>query len=558
MFVSSLSVTAQGVDKSMRVDTLSLAERLSFHTNMVDWTLLTPNAGVEFDIRSTNWNRWAIGLDLRYNWQTKHTFKSGLVYNIMGARLYFRNYWRTRQVVPRDEEDRFAKTYNIYPHTRFVDRVFSCRRNRVRHPGLLFYRGAYLSYNKFSIKLLGSEGYQGSAVTAGFTYGIVKPLYVFKNGNSLDFDLGVSAGLAFASYDKYRHDRESDCYPVTKRAQSGVFPVVSDLHVGFVYRLGRYPVTKKYRWRYDCDQAYKERIDSIYSARMTEAEKKFTEDTIMAKVSKDFWHHYDSIMGVKKIETDSLNRVKAAAAAAAAQARQAEKERERQARLDAKAGAKAAKAGAKTPADSTALTTDSLSSGLLTSDSLAVTPSSGAISVPSDSTTVSPDSTAVPSDSSMTAPVDSTATPPAASSESEPKEAAASEEATPAAAAEAETPEVAPTPETEETPAPAEESPAAPSEEAAEPEETPAPEAEETPAPEAEESPAAPSEAAAEPEETPSSAEESPAPEAEETPAPAEESPAPEAEETPATAEEPASETPQEQSETNQGKEDAE
>lgn len=535
MFVSSLSVTAQGVDKSMRVDTLSLAERLSFHTNMVDWTLLTPNAGVEFDIRSTNWNRWAIGLDLRYNWQTKHTFKSGLVYNIMGARLYFRNYWRTRQVVPRDEEDRFAKTYNIYPHTRFVDRVFSCRRNRVRHPGLLFYRGAYLSYNKFSIKLLGSEGYQGSAVTAGFTYGIVKPLYVFKNGNSLDFDLGVSAGLAFASYDKYRHDRESDCYPVTKRAQSGVFPVVSDLHVGFVYRLGRYPVTKKYRWRYDCDQAYKERIDSIYSARMTEAEKKFTEDTIMAKVSKDFWHHYDSIMGVKKIETDSLNRVKAAAAAAAAQARQAEKERERQARLDAKAGAKAAKAGAKTPADSTALTTDSLSSGFLTSDSLAVTPSSGAISVPSDSTTVSPDSTAVPSDSSMTAPVDSTATPPAASSESEPKEAAASEEATPAAAAEAETPEVAPT--EAETPAQAEESPAAPSEEAAEPEETPSP-AEESPAPEAEE--------------TPAPAEESPAPEVEETSAP-------EAEETPATAEETASETPQEQtSEDNQGKEDAE
>lgn len=95
----------------------------------------------------------------------------------------------------------------------------------------------------------------------------MKPLYVFKNGNSLDFDLGVSAGLAFASYDKYRHDRESDCYPVTKRSQSGVHPVVSDLHVGFVYRLGSYPVTKKYRWRYDCDQVYRDRIDSIYAAK---------------------------------------------------------------------------------------------------------------------------------------------------------------------------------------------------------------------------------------------------------------------------------------------------
>lgn len=385
MFVFSLSVAAQGVDKSMRVDTLSLAERLSFHTNMVDWTLLIPNAGIEFDVHSTNWNRWAVGLDVRYNWQTSHTFKSGLVYNIMGARFYFRNYWRTRQTEPRDEENKFDKTYKIYPHTRFLDRVFSCRRNRVRHPGLLFYRGAYLSYNKFSIKLLGSEGYQGSAVTAGFTYGIVKPLYVFKNGNSLDVDLGISAGLALASYDKYRHDRENDCYPVTKRAQSGVFPVVSDLHVGFVYRLGRYPVTKKYRWRYDCDQVYKDRIDSIYSAKMSAAEKKYTEDSITESVSKDFWHCYDSIMAVKKIETDSLNRVKAAATAAAKKVRQAEKERERQARLDVRANAKAAKAGMKTPADSTALPTDSLSS-----DNFSTTVSSDTISAPSDSVMTAP------------------------------------------------------------------------------------------------------------------------------------------------------------------------
>lgn len=431
----SLPVSAQGVDKSMRVDTLSLAERLSFHTNMVDWTLLTPNVGVEFDVRSTNWNRWAVGMDLRYNWQTKNTFKSGLVYNIMGARLYFRNYWRPRQIG--DE--------GVSRHTRFIDRVFSCRRTRVKHPGLLFYRGAYLSYNKYSIKLLGSEGYQGSAVTAGFTYGIVKPLYVFKNGNSLDFDLGVSAGLAFASYDKYRHDRESDCYPVTKRSQSGVHPVVSDLHVGFVYRLGSYPVTKKYRWRYDCDQVYRDRIDSIYAAKERAAADKRYSDSLTAVVSKDFWHHYDSIMGIKKIETDSLNRVKAAAVA---QARQAEKERKRQARLDAKA----AKAAAKTRAESTVLTTDSLSSGIVTSDSLSITAPSGEAAVLSGST-------AVPSDSSMTAPADITATPTADSSESEPAEDAASEESTPMADAETESTEVAPAPEAGESPATSEGAP---------------------------------------------------------------------------------------------------
>lgn len=433
MFVFSLSVAAQGVDKSMRVDTLSLAERLSFHTNMVDWTLLIPNAGIEFDVHSTNWNRWAVGLDVRYNWQTSHTFKSGLVYNIMGARFYFRNYWRTRQTEPRDEENKFDKTYKIYPHTRFLDRVFSCRRNRVRHPGLLFYRGAYLSYNKFSIKLLGSEGYQGSAVTAGFTYGIVKPLYVFKNGNSLDVDLGVSAGLALASYDKYRHDRENDCYPVTKRAQSGIFPVVSDLHVGFIYRLGRYPVTKKYRWRYDCDQIYKDRIDSIYSAKMSAAEKRYTEDTIMVSVSKDFWHCYDSIIAVKKIETDSLNRVKDAAAA---KAHKAKKERERQARLDAKA----AKTKAKTPTDSTVLPHDSLFS-----DSLSTTMSSSTIPEPSDSVmTTTSDSSSMTVSEELPIPTEETPTAP-------------SEETTPELAEEPEPAEESTTTATEEAPAATEE-----------------------------------------------------------------------------------------------------
>jgi hypothetical protein len=33
--------------------------------------------------------------------------------------------------------------------------------------------------------------------------------------------------------------------------------------VGFVYRFGSYPITKKYRWRYDVDMPYKSKYDSI-------------------------------------------------------------------------------------------------------------------------------------------------------------------------------------------------------------------------------------------------------------------------------------------------------
>lgn len=36
------------------VDTLTFAERISLRTNAVDWTLLTPNLGVEFDVKSAH------------------------------------------------------------------------------------------------------------------------------------------------------------------------------------------------------------------------------------------------------------------------------------------------------------------------------------------------------------------------------------------------------------------------------------------------------------------------------------------------------------------------
>ena len=82
LFVFATKTNAQVIDDAVKVDTLTLAERLSVKTNMVDWSLLTPNIGVEFDLKSTNWSRWAVGLNFRYRWSSTHTFSPGLVYNI--------------------------------------------------------------------------------------------------------------------------------------------------------------------------------------------------------------------------------------------------------------------------------------------------------------------------------------------------------------------------------------------------------------------------------------------------------------------------------------------
>lgn len=234
-------------------DTLSVIERLSIGTNMTDWALLMPNLNLEYELRGVTWNHWTVGLKVRGNWQTRHSMKPALVYNVMEARAEMRYYWRTRLVD------------NEHPrHTTFFGHLMSCRRKTLKHPNTTYYRGAYLSMSKFSLMLTGT-GSQGSAASAGLLYGIVKPLYQFANGNALDLDLGVSGGFYFLRYDKYEHDRESNCYHRLSSKGWHVlpYPMLNELRLGLVYRLTRSPrhqLPERYRWRFDVDRDYREAI----------------------------------------------------------------------------------------------------------------------------------------------------------------------------------------------------------------------------------------------------------------------------------------------------------
>ena len=123
LIIPMTMVRAQVMDTGHKVDTLSTAERLSLRSNAVDWLLLVPNVGIEYDILSTNWNRWSVGLNLRYNWQTSHTYKPGLVYNVAEARLEVRTYYRIRVFIVKAslkiakiavyEKDNTIYTYSI-------------------------------------------------------------------------------------------------------------------------------------------------------------------------------------------------------------------------------------------------------------------------------------------------------------------------------------------------------------------------------------------------------------------------------------------------------------
>lgn len=361
-----IGVRAQVFETRARIDTLKWNERISLHTNAVDWALLIPNIGVEYDIRSTNWNRWAVGMSAKTKWRTNSRFKQRLFYNVSEVRFEFRNYWRTRQIDGRE----------VTKHTSFIDRLFSCRRTVVKHPHTTYYRGVYASAGDYSF-LVDRKGRQGKFVSGGVTYGAMYPMYVFKSGNSLDLDLGISVGLVATNMEKFR--LVDDCYERTQPGKWKVvpFPIPTEARVGLVYRLGKYPINKKYRWRYDVDMRYRERYDSIrYEIEARRQERHIT-DSITNKIYNDFWLEYD------KEAKQNLNNARIAAEkqkAEAAKLKAAEK-------LRLEEEAKAAKQKALEEKNKAA-TTDSI--GAMKTDSIGATPIDSTTIVPTDSINAAP------------------------------------------------------------------------------------------------------------------------------------------------------------------------
>lgn len=361
-----IGVRAQVFETRARIDTLKWNERISLHTNAVDWALLIPNIGVEYDIRSTNWNRWAVGMSAKTKWRTNSRFKQRLFYNVSEVRFEFRNYWRTRQIDGRE----------VTKHTSFIDKLFSCRRTVVKHPHTTYYRGVYASAGDYSF-LVDRKGRQGKFVSGGVTYGAMYPMYVFKSGNSLDLDLGISVGLVATNMEKFR--LVDDCYERTQPGKWKIvpFPMPTEARVGLVYRLGKYPINKKYRWRYDVDMRYRERYDSIrYEIEARRQERHIT-DSITNKIYNDFWLEYD------KEAKLNLNNARIAAEkqkAEAAKLKAAEK-------LRLEEEAKAAKQKALEEKNKAA-TTDSINA--LKTDSIGATPIDRTTAVPTDSINAAP------------------------------------------------------------------------------------------------------------------------------------------------------------------------
>lgn len=191
-------------------DRITGIDRWSFRANALELLCTVPNFNVEFDISSSPYNRWSLGLTAKYNWDTWHSVPPALVFNMFEIRPEFRKWFRMK-----------SKEGNAKP-----------TRERA------FFLGGYASGGTYSIKP-GKYGIQGPLFGAGALFGYDFPLYTYRHF-TIDFELGVAAGLAVTSYDGYTMNRSNTDYIEAPGKSKGwhlcPFPVLSEVKACFVFR----------------------------------------------------------------------------------------------------------------------------------------------------------------------------------------------------------------------------------------------------------------------------------------------------------------------------------
>lgn len=265
----------QLLDTKVAVDTMTTAERFSFHTNAIDWMLEMPNAQVEFDFGRTNWSNWSVLVGGRISMPVWHKLNPYYVWDNKEAHVELRNYWRSR----------------------------NSRLSTVYYWGV---RGAAGSYD---VKLK-KQGNKGNFLFGGFSLGMIKQLYGYPGGNSVDLELGITAGGAFASNTKYHRNTNGSYVNDASNGRRVVTdPVINEIRAGLIYRFGKFPISRKYRPRYNTDMQYHNAFDD-YVARLRQQQiDKHNADSLFRMSYDYFSQQYDSIYKVKAAEEKEMQRV---------------------------------------------------------------------------------------------------------------------------------------------------------------------------------------------------------------------------------------------------------
>lgn len=207
----------------------------SFHTNWVDWVMMTPNMSIEVDLSNRQSNRFSLLFTGKWNPTKKANHRWS--YNVSSVKGELRKYWRTgnQEKVSLPVIERDTTLWTPLSKWSYLRRKHLSGRY-LAHPRFwrAYYIGLYGAYNKFSIYLHG-DGKQGDSYSFGFSTGWSVPLYKHLDGSGWDLDIGASAGLMMTAYDQYR--RKSDINVFTHKKERFVHPMVQDIHFSLVYRL---------------------------------------------------------------------------------------------------------------------------------------------------------------------------------------------------------------------------------------------------------------------------------------------------------------------------------
>ena len=276
----------QLLDSRAGVDTMKVVERFSFHTTGVDWILQMPNVDIEFDFRGNSWGKWSIMLGGKISVPVWHNSKAFFVYDpqsieVSGEKLpYYVN----------DNKEVHLEVRNYW-------------RKKTSRLSTVFYWGIRGGYGKYDLKL-GKYGNKGTAIFAGGSFGMIRQLYGYPSGNSLDLELGITVGAVYSDNTKYTRNTEKNYFEVVdvKGKRIVPFPVVNELRAGLIYRFGSFPISRKYRRRYDADAAYRNAYEDDLARRRQMRAEKHNADSLFNMVSKYYNQQYDSISKVVEME----------------------------------------------------------------------------------------------------------------------------------------------------------------------------------------------------------------------------------------------------------------
>lgn len=276
------------ITKADSIHDNSFIRRVSIHTNALDWFMTIPNLGIEYDLLNSEENRFSVLLQGKYNWNTSHSFKPRYVLNVANVSVEFRKYWRTghdetmtiNKWVTRDTTVSRVRWF----FKKFRHNVLSGRTLARPRDWRAYYVGLYAGYDQYSLACFG-KGIQGKGINLGISAGWSVPLYILRNGQSLDLDLGITLGAKATQYDRYHYINETGCYEYTGSKDFHItpYPVIHQIKIGLAYRFRSIANkvqgqdARYYKWYLKQDELRAQRRliqDSLYQIRMKEQLKR--------------------------------------------------------------------------------------------------------------------------------------------------------------------------------------------------------------------------------------------------------------------------------------------